>query len=142
MTKKIILWMGLAGTLFLFLGFVLNSSSCFHDTSCKEIANLLGPIFDNIFVTVIMIGFFFTSPFFTLFLLTYRMRDEAFRAWWNPARWWIPIIMLATLITSAIDSQSGSSIGDFPISPFVLGVLYFLFVSSSLWRIVRTNRKQ
>ncbi len=80
-------------------------------------------------------------PVFFLSLLTYRMRDEAFRAWWNPARFWMPVIIVATIITSIIDSQSGSSIGDFPISIPVLGFLYALFISSSLWKIVRTNRR-
>lgn len=136
MTKKNVLLVGIITLLIPVLLWVLNEKfglSCRYVNEDGHTTKYCG------IITLIVLPLISPIPFS---LLTYRMRDEAFRAWWNPARWWIPIIMLATLITSIIDSQSGSSIGDFPISPFVLGVLYFLFVSSSLWRIVRTNRKQ
>lgn len=133
MTKKPILFIGIIGSVLLFLPAILNQAlSCYQENW----------FFCNDSYRVVVFFMLPLLPVFFLSLLTYRMNDEVFRAWWNPARLWIPVIILATLITSAIDSQSGSNIGDFPISPFVLGTLYLLFVSSSLWNIIRTYRSK
>lgn len=35
---------------------------------------------------------------FLLSLLTYKMRDEIFAAWFSFAKWWVPLSMIATLV--------------------------------------------
>lgn len=78
---------------------------------------------------------------FLLSLLTYFMRDEVFRAWWNFARWMVPIIILATFAVNAIPSNGGFFNMDALAYPLFLGPLYLILILVSLWKIVRANRK-
>ncbi len=76
---------------------------------------------------------------FLLSILTYRMRDEVFRAWWNFARWMVPIIILATFAVNAIPSNGGFFNMDALAYPLFLGPLYLILILVSLWRIIRTH---
>lgn len=135
MTKKNVLFVGIITLLIPVLLWVLEERfglSCRYVNENGHTTKYCG------IIALIVLPLISLIPFS---LLTYRMRDEAFRAWWNPARWWIPVIIIATIVTSIIDSQSGSNIGDFPISIPVLGALYSIFILTSLWKIIRANRK-
>ncbi len=81
-----------------------------------------------------------SSFLFFLSLITYKMRDEVFRAWWNFARWWVPVIIAVTLLLT--NASGGGTLGmnqDFTV--FILGILYAILVLTSLVRIVRTYLK-
>jgi small-conductance mechanosensitive channel len=80
-------------------------------------------------------------PLFLFSLLTYRMHDEVFRAWWNFARWIVPIIALATLLANMMPSNRGFFNMDALIYLLVLVPLYAVFILVSLWKIVRTYRE-
>jgi hypothetical protein len=80
-------------------------------------------------------------PFFLLSLLTYRMHDDVFRAWWNFARWMVPIIIFATIAIQFVPSNGGFFNMDSLIYLFVLAPLYAILILVSLWKIVRTYRQ-
>lgn len=74
------------------------------------------------------------APVFLFSLITYKMHDNVFRAWWNFARWFVPIIIAMTVILN--NSGGGGTIGmnqDFTF--FILGVLYTVLVIVSLAKI-------
>ncbi len=91
----------------------------------------------------IFILIFLTPPLFFLSLITYKMQDEVFRAWWNFARWWVPVIILATLgVNLGINALgSGADMFDRGFSNMFIGLLYAIFVAVSLWRIFRKYRE-
>ncbi len=76
-----------------------------------------------------------------LSLLTYRMHDEVFRAWWNFARWMVPIIIFATIAIQFMPSNGGFFNMDSLIYLMVLAPLYTILILVSLWKIFRTYRK-
>lgn len=80
------------------------------------------------------------SVTFLLSLLTYRMKEEVFRAWWSFARWWVPVIILATLgVNLYIAGEgSGADMFDCGFSAMFLGALYGILILVSLYRIIRT----
>ncbi|MCX6788116.1 MAG: hypothetical protein NT108_03075 [Candidatus Kaiserbacteria bacterium] len=83
---------------------------------------------------------FLTPPLFLLSLITYRMKDEVFRAWWGFARWWVPVIIVVTLLLE--NAGGGGTLGmnkDF--TAFILIILYSIFGIVSLVKIVRTYLK-
>ncbi len=72
------------------------------------------------------------------------MRDEIFRAWWNFARWWVPVIILVAYLQSTQSGGGGLGIGGAMSSAFdalVLGFFYAVLIIVSLWRIVRKYRQ-
>lgn len=98
---------------------------------------------DGILVSVL----YFFAPLFPLLILsliTYKMRDEVFRAWWGFARWWVPVILAVTLFLSAANGGGGLGIGGAVSAWFdamVLGLLHVVLVVVSLTKIVRTYLK-
>ena len=76
-----------------------------------------------------------------LSLLTYRMHDDVFRAWWNFARWMVPIIMFATIGIQFAPSYGGFFNMDGLIYLLVLAPLYAVLTLGSLWKIVHTYRE-
>ena len=82
--------------------------------------------------------------FLLLSLITYRMKDEVFRAWWNFARWWVPVIIAVTLFVQNAGGGGGIGIGGAVSGAFdalVIGIFYFIFILVSLVRIVRAYQK-
>lgn len=82
-------------------------------------------------------------PFFFVFffsLLTYFMKDEVFRSWWNFAKWAAPTIAVVSFILN------GSGGGGFGIPDLggviVLVPLYILFISISLVRIWAVSHEE
>ena len=72
-----------------------------------------------------------------LTLATYRMHDDVFRAWWNFARWMVPIIMFASIAIQFVPSNGGFFNMDGLIYLFVLAPLYAALIFGSLWKIVQ-----
>jgi hypothetical protein len=136
-TKKIVLWVGLIGVVVLALLFSLGTTTCYRSPVCDKIADSI-PNNDNLKII------FLAPPIFLLSLITYKMRDEVFRAWWNFARWWVPVIILVTYLQSTQNGGGGMGIGGAMSSAFdaiILGFFYVVLVIVSLWRIVRKYRQ-
>lgn len=81
---------------------------------------------------------------FLLSLITYRMKDEVFRAWWRFARWWVPVIIAVTLYIGSIGSEgkypgaNGASLSVYYIyqSQFIIYTfLYTILIITSLIKI-------
>lgn len=84
------------------------------------------------------LGVFLSVIFIIFSLITYKMRDEVFRAWWNFARWWVPVIIVTTIMLNNASGTGGGYIGmgkDFTF--LILGILYAVLVIVSLVKIVR-----
>ena len=78
---------------------------------------------------------------FLLSLITYWMKEEIFHAWWNFARWMVPIIILATIAIQFMPRNGGFFNMDSLIYLMVLAPLYTILILVSLWKIFRTYRK-
>ena len=79
-------------------------------------------------------------PLFLLSLITYRMKDEVFHAWWNFARGWAPVIVVVTLLLE--NAGGGGTLGmnkDF--TAFILIILYSILVITSLVKIMNAYLK-
>ena len=80
------------------------------------------------------------APFLPLFLfslITYKMREEVFLAWWNFARWWVPVIIVVTFLLNNTKGSGGGYLGlgqDFVMA--ILGILYSILVIFSLFKII------
>lgn len=78
-------------------------------------------------------------PTFLLSLITYKMRDEVFRAWWGFARWWVLVIVATMLFLENAGGGGGMGIGGAVSGAFdvlVLGILYAVLIITSLVKIV------
>lgn len=131
-TKKIVLWGSFGGIMiYLSLFFRRDLLSIFHQDlrySLDNFTEIVGP-------------FVFLFPIIFLFsLITYKMREEVFCAWFNFTKWWIPISIFLTLITPG--SSGGGfgipSIFDKEFLAFILSALFFII---SLVIIVRKSLK-
>ena len=83
-------------------------------------------------------------PLLLLSLITYKMRDEVFRAWWRFARWWVPVIIAVTLFLNSAGGGGGMGISGAVSAGFdilVLSIFYAVFVIVSLVKIVRAYLK-
>jgi hypothetical protein len=78
-------------------------------------------------------------PTFFLSLITYRMKDEVFRAWWGFARWWVPIIIVVTLLLENAGGGGGIGISGAVSGAFdalIIGILYVILIVTSLVKIL------
>lgn len=133
MMKKIVLWFS-AIYVVCFIGAFLISEVICKAKWCR--------IHDDDFVGLILIIFFPFIPVFLLSLITYKLREEVFRAWWNFARWFVPIIMLVTFLLNSAHRGggiAGAAAGGFNI--LILGIFYVIFVITSLVKIAGAYRK-
>lgn len=83
-------------------------------------------------------------PLLLLSLITYKMREEVFRAWWGFARWWVPVIIVVTLLLQNAGGGGGIGIGGAVSGAFdvlFLGIFYAILVITSLVKIVRAYLK-
>jgi len=78
-------------------------------------------------------------------LLTYKMREEVFRAWLHFAYWWIPLSIVLTLLASG-GSGGGFGIPNVFDQEFVAFVFSVLFAIISLviilWKYLATRKKR
>jgi hypothetical protein len=89
---------------------------------------------------ILQLSGFISLSFLVLSLITYKMRDEVFHAWWGFARWWVPVIIGVTLFLENAGGGGGLGISGAVSGAFdalVLGILYTILVITSLFRIIR-----
>lgn len=140
MTKKIILLSSLAAMV---VAYVFSEPVLFG--ICRDtytFGNHVGCL-DKLPELIISLLFVFV-PILLLTLITYKIRDEVFRAWWNFARWWVPVIILVTYLQSTQSGGSGMGIGgamSSAVDAITLGFFYAVLVIVSLWRIVHKYRQ-
>ena len=136
MKKNSVLIVGAVGTLlFGFLVF-LGTDTCYVNTTCKI---LRGAILNGSSV----VTFFFPGILF-FSLITYKMREEVFQAWWRFARWWVLVIVAVTLFLQNAGGGGGIGISGAVGGAFdalILGILYVILVITSLVKIVRAYLK-
>jgi hypothetical protein len=126
MMKRNVLWgSGVGGGIFIFLLFALIYDFC---GSYREICK-------NIYTPTAYL--FFSFPLlFLLSLITYKMKEQAFLAWWGFAKWWVWVIIAATfLLNGAPGGGWGINSGVFSFG--ILFVLYMVLTVVSLWRVGR-----
>ncbi|MDO8521609.1 MAG: hypothetical protein Q7S52_05835 [bacterium] len=132
-TKKSVLYISLVYAVF-FAGVFFVGEIC-HSGWCRiRDDDFLGQLF---FVLLPLL------PVFVFSLITYWMREEVFRAWWNFARWFAPVIIVVTLLQN-MQGGRGGGLGGVMSSGFdilVLGLFYTIFIIVSLWKIVRAYNR-
>lgn len=123
--------------IFYFAVLLLVSSTCNGSNWCSIQE-------DDIF-GLILFSFAPLAPLFLFSVITYRMKDEVFRAWWGFARWWVPVIIVATLLLENTgDGGGGIGISGAVSSGFdalILIILYSILIITSLVKIVRAYLK-
>lgn len=124
MTKKNVFLLAIGGTIIFFLSaFQKEIGFCGHIyNNCWDIIDLIWPPF-MIFL-----------PFAFLSLLTYRMRDEIFRAWTAFAVWWVPLSMFVTFIAPEEIRGSISVPVKWPIAVLCAGVFLLVSLVIILWK--------
>lgn len=131
MYKKVVFWLSLSGTIYLLILRLSHIPKiCFEDSTALA-CNLTSEAAFNISI-------FF--PFILLFsLITYRMKDSAFTAWWKFARIAIPVIFLASLYINLSSNPNGG--GWFSLDDHVklieLSIMYAVFVMGSAFQVYR-----
>jgi len=134
MTKKSVLWIGIIGMVLFFVAmFPVDAGICVKSNyDCRTISDLIQNI----------LGVF---PFVLFFsIITYKMREEVFQAWWQFARWFVPVIIVATWLINSQGGGNGSGIAGAIGKGFdnlVLGIFYAIFVITSVVKIVLAYRK-
>jgi len=133
MLKKSILLSSLAYVIFVAITFLI-SVNC-ESAWCT--------IRDDDIIGILITTFSPLALVFLLSLVTYKMREEVFRAWWNIAVWFTPLIVVVTFIQNYSSHSGGSGISSVvndSFNYFVLGLLYLIFVVVSAFRIVTAYR--
>jgi hypothetical protein len=132
MSKKSVLLISLA-YVFYFVAAFLISLVCEADR-CR--------IHDDSILGWLLLYFIFLIPVFIFSLITYKMREEVFRAWWRFALWFVPVIMLVTFLFNSQNRGGGmvaTMAGGFDI--LIIGIFYTIFVITSLVKIILTYRQ-
>ncbi len=116
----------------IFAAAFLIAESC-HDTWCR--------IHDGDPVGILLFILLPLIPLLLLSLITYKMRESVFRAWWNFARWWVPVIIVFTLLLN--NKGGGGYLGmDTVFDGLIYSILYGVLIVTSLVKIVRAYRKK
>ena len=98
----------------------------------------------NISETILLAGLFLGGILLLLSLITYKMKEEVFQAWWRFARWWVLVIIAVTLLLQNAGGGGGIGISGAVGGAFdalILGILYAILVITSLVKIVRAYLK-
>jgi hypothetical protein len=99
-------------------------------------------IHDNDSFGFIFMSFIALFPMFLFSLITYKMREEVFQAWWSFARWFVPVIIGVTfLLKTSVNDSGGSLSSPGTLSFVVLTILYPVFALVSVVKIVRAYRR-
>lgn len=78
-------------------------------------------------------------PFFPLLLLsliTYRMKDEVFHAWWSFTRWWVVVIIVVTIL---LENEGGGGGFGGGLAMFFIGSFYIILILGSISKILHTH---
>lgn len=130
-TKRNVFWIGFIGTIVFFISTYLSVNGlCNYKYFCNRAHDDTLMIFSLTFL-----------PIFLLSLITYKMRDEVYRAWFKFARIWVPLSIFLILISP----EYGHSL--FPIDKGRVSLtMSVLFLLISLILIVikyfSSNKKQ
>jgi hypothetical protein len=120
LTKKNVFFLGLGSlSILVIFASLMSMDMCYQNRSCHEFFVSL------ITRTFILILFPFIS-IFSLSLITYKMRDEIFAAWISFAVWWVPISILAILLTPTDDGGSFSIPLKGPLAFFCAAALFVI----------------
>lgn len=92
-------------------------------------------------ISSIELIFFPVFPLAFLSLLTYRMRDEIFRAWTSFAVWWVPLSMLAIIIAPEEIKGSISVPMKWPLAVFCAAILLLVSIIIILWKHYSLKKK-
>ncbi len=79
--------------------------------------------------------------FIPLSLITYRMKDEVFQAWWRFARWFVPVIIAVTLFVQNAGGGGGWGMNGGAFDAFFIGIFYVIFIITSLVKIFNAYLK-
>lgn len=136
--KKIVLLSSLVViVLYVLADLVFSYDRCFAVGRCLVLYDLVNSIAPLILTLL---------PLFLLSLITYKMREGVFHAWWNFARWWVPVIIVVTLLLSSASDGGGGMGGGGLASGMldfaVLWILYIILVIVSIVKIVRAYGKK
>ena len=131
MTKRNVLIASVVYVIFFILVF-LASEYC-NSTWCR--------VHDDDPLGLIFFIFLPLIPTFFLSLITYKMHDEVFCAWWRFARWWVPVIIAVTLFVQNAGGGGGWGMNGGAFDAFFIGIFYFIFILVSLIKIVRAYLK-
>lgn len=137
--KKYVLWIS-----FILLAFVFVAGNPITFGLCKNITEY-GT--DNRYCSetifeipegVLLLGLFIGGLTLFFSLLTYKMKDQVFQAWWGFARWFVPLIIVSTLLleTGIMGGGGGWGIGSGIVEFTILFLLYLIFILVSLIRII------
>jgi len=137
MAKKSVLIGSFIGVLLLSSQFLFGSHACYVNKLCNRVNDFINQ--DNLTIILIM-------PFVFLFsLITYKMRDEVFQAWWRFARWFVPVVILVTFLINSQSRTGGMGISGAISSSFdmlIIGIFYAIFVITSLVKITLAYRSK
>jgi len=131
MTKKNILLIALGGTVLFFLCvFSQTFALCAeYQWSCTKKFDSVAEIL-QIFI-----------PLFLLSLITYKLRNEVFRAWLMFATWWVPLtILLVTLAPS--NGHSLVPIDTSRVSLFMNALFLIFSLAIIAWKYFSLRKKE
>ena len=118
MTKKTVFWTSLGMVAVFFIaGYGIPLLCGEYNYTCQDRFEVLFPV---------LLMFF---PTFVFSLITYKMREEVFRAWLRFAYWWIPVSLVFIYLAG------GWSGGGFGI-PAVLDQEFVAIILASLFAII------
>lgn len=132
MTKKNIL--KISSVYILYIVFIFSISFLCNKNFCE--------IREDDFFGVILLSFAPLLFVFFFSLITYKMKEEVFRAWWNFARWWVGIIILVSIFFNVAGGDGGGGMGGGGLASGILDfavmwLLYGVLVIGSIVKIFR-----
>ncbi len=126
MTKKFVFQFSLVGGgVFIVLLLALLYNFCGpYRSACKEVYS-------------VVVYFFFPLPFvFLLSLITYKLPEQVFQAWWKVAVWFVPFLIGLTFLIEWMPKNGGGWAGLYSELPYqFLGFFYVVFILVSLIKI-------
>jgi len=134
--KNIFSVSGIAIILLLILGYIQSGDICYSRSWCNNLWDNINTVGEILLVFI---------PVFIFSLITYKMRDEVFQAWWKFARWFVPVIMLVTFLINSQDRSGGMGISGAISSGFdmlLIGIFYAIFIITSLIKITLAYRNK
>lgn len=139
LTKKTVLFLGVAGVLLISLFSILREvlfsfgGKCYalHVGNCellRKVTTLNFLNMDNVLVYVVLFVLLFS-------LITYRMKEEVFQRWIRFAIWYIPLLIIGYFIYPQGGGLMASS-----FDAFVFILFISIFVITSIVKIVRAHK--
>ena len=90
------------------------------------------------YITLLGVFLFLSLIFFSL--ITYFMKKEVFRVWWNFAWWFIPVIVFVTIwMENSTNFCKDDTFGCKFVYLFIIFPLYVIFFAISLSKIIETH---